>query len=400
MRKLPASATGRNKNTKIDEAKTKPPSVGQVRPASQPWDGNCDHAMAPRAVFKSQYPRRGGWCGIPGLTAVECSVNADFCGYASPIVKPTSPMIVRIAHMASRFVVIWILLFGAIALLWPSPFLPIKAHIDLLLGVVMFGMGMTLTAEDFRRVARTPLAVGVGIAGQFVIMPLAGFLIAKALNLPWEIAVGVVLVGVCPSGTASNVVTYLAGADVALSVSVTAINTMLSPLLTPLLLKLFAGGYVQVEAVKMFTNILMVVVVPVVAGLAFNTFLPRLSRRLTPFCPLVSVLGIVLIVSYIIAANSGRLSSFGPLVVLAVILHNTAGYAGGYWLARAARLSEAQCRAIAFEIGIQNSALDIQLATKFYSAHAAMTLPGAFFSVWQNLSGPALASWWARKKTR
>jgi BASS family bile acid:Na+ symporter len=206
------------------------------------------------------------------------------------------------------------------------------------------------------------------------------------------------MVGCCPSGTASNVMAYLARADVALSVTVTAVNTLLAPLLTPVLLDLLAGQYIRVPISEMFIDIMTVVVAPVAAGLLLNHFAPQFTRRIAPLAPVISVAGIILIVSFIIARNAGRLSDFGWLLLLSVSLHNAAGYAGGYWLAKLCRLPEPQCRAIACEIGIQNSALDIELATKFYSGHKAIPLPGALFSLWQNLSGPVLAWYWSRKK--
>ncbi len=302
----------------------------------------------------------------------------------------------RVLAAVPRFVVVWIILFSAIAWWWPAPFLPVGSYISHILGVVMLGMGLTLGLADFRRVFTAPRPIAVGVVAQFAMMPLAGFLIARTLDLPWELAVGLILVGCCPSGTASNVMAYLAGADVALSVTVTAINTMLAPLLTPLLLKLFAGQYVEVEALQMFQNILYVVVLPVAAGVAINMLLPRAASRLAIIAPVISVAGIVVIVAFIVARNSGAMAVFAPLLVAAVLMHNAVGYASGYWLGRLARLPERQCRTLAFEIGIQNSALDIQLATKFYAAHKAMTLPGALFSLLQNITGPALAAWWRR----
>jgi len=311
--------------------------------------------------------------------------------------QPRGSLLTRIGDAGSRFLLLWIILFGAIAYLAPQPFLPLGGYIRPLLALIMFGMGITLTFEDFRRVFIAPKAVCVGIVGQFLVMPLAGLLIARALRLPPELAVGTIMVGTCPSGTASNVICYLARADVALSVTVTAINTMLAPILTPLLLRFYAGQYVHVEAGQMFLEILSIVVLPTVAGLLINHYLPRVATSLRPLAPLLSVAGIVLIVSFIIANNAGKLGTFAPIVVLSVALHNATGYLSGYWLARLSRLSEAQCRAIAIEVGVQNSALDIQLAKKFYADLPAMALPGAFFSVWQNLTGPALAAWWNRR---
>jgi BASS family bile acid:Na+ symporter len=302
-----------------------------------------------------------------------------------------------IVQIITRWFAAWVVLFALIAFFMPSMFLPVKPAVPYLLGIIMFGMGMTLTLQDFRRVAVAPRAVSAGIFGQFVIMPLAGWTIAKALRLPPELAVGTILVGTCPSGTASNVMAFLARADVALSVTVTAVNTLLAPVLTPLLLKLLAGAYVHVNATQMFFEILAVVVAPTLAGLALNQYFPRISRRAAPVAPLLSVLGIVLIVSFIVAANKGRISQFGPLLAASVALHNAAGLAGGYWLARLVKLDESQCRAVGIEVGIQNSALDIQLAQKFFSHMPGMTLPGAFFSLWQNLTGPVLASWWSRR---
>lgn len=312
--------------------------------------------------------------------------------------SPPQHIVERAARAASRFLLLWIVLFGLLAYYVPAPFLPIGGYIRALLALIMFGMGITLTFGDFRRVLIAPKAVCAGMVGQFIAMPLAGYLIARLLRLPPELAVGTILVGTCPSGTASNVIAYLARADVALSVTLTAVNTLLAPVLTPLLLKFYAGEYVPVDAGQMFTEILSVVVIPTFAGLLLNHFFPRTARRLSPFAPMLSVVGIVLIVSFIIANNSHVGTRFPAILVLSVALHNAAGYLSGYWIGRATRLPENQCRTIAIELGIQNSALDIQLAKKFYAHLPAMALPGAFFSVWQNISGPALAAWWGREK--
>lgn len=296
--------------------------------------------------------------------------------------------------------VLWILLASAVAYLVPASLRWFQPFIVPGLGVIMLGMGMTLLPEDLRRAARRWPAVLVGVVAQFGFMPLIGFAIVHTLRLSPEIVLGVLLVCCCPGGTASNVIAYLAGADVALSISMTAVSTLLSPLATPALLSLYAGQSVQVSFADQAVAIAEVVVLPVLAGLAMRTVLERSGRtRVAALAaavfPSLSVLFIVLIVGCIVALNADRLATFGLGVAAAVALVNAAGYASGYGLGRALGFDRRTARTVAIEVGMQNSGLGVALANTFFGA--ATALPSAFFSLWHNLTGPALASYWSTR---
>lgn len=285
-------------------------------------------------------------------------------------------------------------MLGSIVAFFVPQFASLTAYIAPLLGVVMFGMGLTLTGQDFVRVFKKPLYVAVGVAAQFTIMPLLALLLAVSFRLPQELAAGVILLGCCPGGTASNVITYLAKGDVPLSVTMTSVSTVLAPLLTPLLILILAGSWLPVDAGGLFVSILQIVLLPVLAGVLVNTFLGRAVRRVTPVLPLVSVVAIVVIVMAVVAASRENLLTVGPLVFVIVVAHNLAGLALGYGLGRVAGVSPSGRRAISIEVGMQNSGLAVALATVHFGGLAA--LPGAIFSIWHNVSGPALATYWSR----
>jgi BASS family bile acid:Na+ symporter len=289
----------------------------------------------------------------------------------------------------------WAILGAAVALLWPGFLTPLASGIVPLLGVVMFGMGLTLTASDFMEVARRPLLIAAGTAMQFGIMPLAAWAIGHALSLSPELLAGLVLVGACPGGTASNVITYLAKGDVALSISLTTVSTLAAVLLTPALTWLYVGQSVPVPVVAMLVSILNVVILPVVAGVIINRYWgPRLAG-LSHVFPVISVAAIVVIIAIVVALNAGSVAALAAPAAVAVVLHNGAGLAGGYGVARIVGMDTRTCRTIAIEVGMQNSGLGVALANQFFSAAAA--LPGALFSVWHNLSGSLLAGYWARR---
>ncbi len=267
------------------------------------------------------------------------------------------------------------------------------------LGVIMLGMGVTLLPTDFARVVQRWRAVAAGAAAQFGIMPLAGLLVSRLLGLPPELAVGVLLVCCCPGGTASNVIVYLAGADVALSISLTAVTTLLSPLLTPALLLLYAGESIDVSAAAQAVTIAKIVLLPVLAGLAIRVWLEgrdstAWTARILSWLPLLSMTFIVLIVGCIVALNAERMASVGIAVGAAVVLTNAIGLLGGYTAARVLAFDRITARTLAIEVGMQNSGLGVALASAHFSA--ATALPSALYSLWHNLSGPALASWWRR----
>jgi BASS family bile acid:Na+ symporter len=300
------------------------------------------------------------------------------------------------SSIASQYFAVWVVLASAIALLRPSTFLFLLPHIGIVLGVIMFGMGMTLSLADFRRVATRPAAVGAGVGAQFVVMPLLAFGIARLLSLPPELAAGFVLLGASPGGTASNVITYLARGDVALSVTLTATSTVLSPLLTPLLTLWLAGQWLAVPVGALFLSIFQIVLVPVVLGVVARRHLSSVVDRSVEVMPLLSVTAIVAIVGAIVGRNAEQILSIGPLILLGVIAHNGLGLLLGFGVGSTLRLGSAQRRTLSVEVGMQNSGLAVALAAAHFGPAAA--IPAALFSVWHNVTGPLLATIWVRRE--
>ncbi len=288
--------------------------------------------------------------------------------------------------------------WAAVGAVWayatPAVFTPLKGAISPLLGVIMFGMGMTLRAEDFRYLITQPSAVWIGVGLQFLLMPFFGWLVGKGLRLPPALFAGHVLVGCCPGGTASNVISYLAKADVALSITLTSLTTLLAVVLTPALTWLYMGHVVPVPVGGMLLSILQIIIIPVALGVIINTLWGRHVKRIAHLFPLMSVLGIVAAIATVVALNQANIARAGCFVVLGVILHNGLGLAGGYWLAKWLGLSEPQARTVSIEVGMQNSGLGVALAIKHFTPLAA--LPSAIFSIWHNLSGSLLAWHWSR----
>ncbi len=290
---------------------------------------------------------------------------------------------------------IWAIILSAVALLHPGTFLPYNKAIPFLLGLVMFGMGMTLTLRDFLLVFKRPKVVITGTVLQYTLMPLAGFSIAKALDLSPELTAGVVLLGCCPGGTASNVICYLAKGDVALSIVLTSVSTLISFIMTPLLTWIYIGQNIDVDTHGMLISILQIVIVPIIMGIAINSLLGARIRNIRNFFPALSVTTIVFIIAIIMATNRETVISAGILITTAVIVHNLLGLASGYGLSRLMGLSEIEARTIGIEVGMQNSGLSAALAIKHFTAAAA--LPGALFSIWHNISGSFAASYWAER---
>jgi BASS family bile acid:Na+ symporter len=291
---------------------------------------------------------------------------------------------------------LWALLAVLLAWLVPGALIPMKAAIVPLLGLVMFAMGVTLTAEDFLAVLRRPFPVALGVALQFLLMPLLAWGLTKLAGLSPQLAIGLILVGCSPGGTASNVICYLAKGDVALSITLTTVSTLLAIVATPLLTLLYAGATVPVPASGMLLTILKVILVPVLLGVLVNHYFHRQLAAVRDFFPVVSMLAIVLIVGIIVALNHAQFETMVPGITLLVILHNLAGMAGGYWVPRWLGRDVRECRTLAIEVGMQNSGLAVALAVKYYTATAA--LPGALFSIWHNLSGAMLAALWGRRQ--
>ena len=288
-----------------------------------------------------------------------------------------------------------VLLSAVIGLIFPDVFSHIKPKvINPLLGVIMFGMGLTLKFDDFKVVFSRPRDVIVGCLAQFTVMPLLAWVLARIFGLDQALTVGVILVGCCPGGTASNVITYLAKGDLALSVGMTGVSTLLAPILTPLLVLLLAGQSVDVDVVAMFLSILWVVILPIVAGLIIKRLWPTQTEKATAYLPALSSVTICFIVLIIIAANAHKLLTGGLIIILVVMLHNILGLALGYLIGRILKLESSKRKAISIEVGMQNSGLASSLATLHFAAYPMATIPGAIFSVWHNISGAIVARYY------
>ena len=291
----------------------------------------------------------------------------------------------------------WVVLFSGFALWMPEVFVWLKAYIPWMLGIIMFGMGMTMTVADFKGVLQSPKAVLIGVAAQFMVMPGLAFALCKLFELPPEIAIGVILVGCCPGGTASNVITYMAKGNTALSVACTSVSTLLAPLLTPAIFYLLASQWIEINALSMLVSILQVVLFPIVLGLIARSLMKRQAEAYIQVMPLISVMAIVAIVAAIIAGSRAQIFQSGLLILGIVMLHNGLGYLLGFGASRLLRLPYADCKAVAIEVGMQNSGLGVALAAAHFAASPVTALPSAIFSLWHNISGPALASYWAGK---
>lgn len=304
----------------------------------------------------------------------------------------------QISNFFGKYMAIIVLIVAAVSLFFPKTVSFIKtSYVNYILMIVMFGMGLTLKLEDFKVVFTRPKDIIIGAIAQFTIMPLLAFLLSIAFKLPPELAVGVILVGTCPGGTSSNVMTYLAKGDVALSVGMTSVSTILAPFATPLLTLLYAGQKVDVNAVSMFISIVQVVILPIALGFIINKFFYKFTNSIKEILPLISVLAIVAIVAAVVSANSQRLMQVGYLVIIVVVLHNSLGYLLGYMLAKLFRLNNAKCKAVSIEVGMQNSGLATSLAATHFASMALATVPGAIFSVWHNISGSIVANIMASK---
>ncbi|MDY3920245.1 MAG: bile acid:sodium symporter family protein [Candidatus Limivivens sp.] len=297
----------------------------------------------------------------------------------------------RLADLLSRYIGVVIIVFGILAFFVPQGFSWAVDKTTLLLGIAMFGMGLTIKAEDFRILLKRPRDMLIGCVAQFTIMPLAAFALAKLFRLSPDLAIGVILVGCCPGGTASNVITYIAGGDVALSVGMTILSTLLAPVLTPALVYVLGGSWVEVSFFAMMMSVVKVVLIPVVVGIILHEIFGKKVDQIRDFLPLVSVTAIVLLISGIIATNREKILACGLLVAAVVILHNVLGLALGYFAAKLLHLEPEKATAVAIEVGMQNSGLAISLATANFAANPLATLPGAIFSVWHNISGSVFA---------
>jgi BASS family bile acid:Na+ symporter len=301
----------------------------------------------------------------------------------------------RVSRFVSKYFVVWVVLASGAALANPAPFVPVLNYVTPLLGLIMLGMGLTLQPADFGRLVDRPVDVGIGAVTQWIVMPLAAYGLYLALDLPEAVGLGLVLVGAAPGGTASNVMTYLGRGDVALSVAITTLTTLAAPVVMPAWTLFVLGEGVDVTFAEMFVSIVQIVIVPVVLGFAVRYLLDRRAPRAAAVgvdvFPVVSVAAIVAIVAGVVGANVENILTAGALVILAVVVHNGIGLGAGFAVGRAAGMSDDRARTCAFEVGLQNSGLAVALATSLFSPAAAL-IP-ALFSVWHNVSGPALASY-------
>jgi len=291
---------------------------------------------------------------------------------------------------------LWALLFSGLAYFQPQLFLGFKSSIIPLLSIIMLSMGLTLKIQDFKQVLFNRRALVVGVCLQFFVMPLTALLITRLFNFDTELTIGMLLVGSVAGGTASNVMCYLAKGDTALSISMTATSTIFGVVFTPLLVALLVGHGVDIPVLAMLTSLVKIVLVPVSLGVILNTFLYEKVIKIQPLLPYVSMFTITFIIAIVVALSAPSLAEIGPLLVLAVILHNTVGLVLGYSVTRLMGFDEKVCRTISLEVGLQNSGLATALAIKFFTPVAA--LPGTIFSIWHNVSGAILASYWSKRK--
>ena len=302
-------------------------------------------------------------------------------------------MLKKICDFSTKYMAAIILGVAVVSLFIPETALWIQTSwINNLLMLVMFGMGLTLNPKDFLMVLRHPREILIGGVTQFTIMPILAFTLGKLFGLDTALLVGVVLVGTCPGGTASNVMTYLAKGDVALSVGMTSVNTLFAPVLTPLITYLFLKTSVDIDVVAMFFSIIKVVIVPIGLGILMTKLWGNLTQKASAYLPFISVVAIALIIASVVSHNADRILKTGFVIFAVVMLHNLLGYAAGFGIASLLRMNTSQKKAMSMEIGMQNSGLAASLAMTSFPNLAMATVPGAIFSVWHNISGGILAA--------
>jgi len=342
-----------------------------------------------------------GLCLVSGLTMLLGS-RFDLAGVSFVLGQVLLAVAVR-GYESLKGFSYTLVIFAAVtmAMFFPQYFVEYNGFkfsslITPLLQLIMFGMGTAMSVHDFAGVIRMPKGVLVGTINHFTIMPLLGFTLASLFHFPPEIAAGVILIGCSPCGMASNVISYLAGANLALSITLTTVSTFLAPVLTPLLMKLLAGEFVEIDVMKMTWDITKIVIFPVGAGLLFNALLKGKLRWLDAAMPLASMSGIALIIVVITASGRESLLDIGLALVVASLIHNTVGYFLGYWSARLFRMPERDCRTIAIEVGMQNGGLASGIAKEMGKV-ATVGLAPAVFGPLMNITGSLLASWWQRR---
>lgn len=303
------------------------------------------------------------------------------------------------SQFISKYFTGLVILLAVLSYLDPQPGVGIAPYTSYLLMIVLFGMGLSLRIEDFKRIGKNPIPVVLGTIAHYVIMPGLAFLLVHLFHLEGPAAAGVILVGSCPSGTSSNVMAYLAGGDVALDVSIGFLSTLLAPFIIPLLVSTLAGSYVDVPASQMFLNTVKIVLIPIVLGVAVHTIFGHKVDKVNHVTPLISQTAILLIIVAVFSANHSQFTNTKTLLIVPVVmLHNLLGYLLGFVFAKIVHLNKPQQKAITFEVGMQDSALGATLAMKFFSPEAAIA--STIFSVWHNISGSILSSWWRNKSLK
>jgi bile acid:Na+ symporter, BASS family len=301
----------------------------------------------------------------------------------------------KIAFWIEQKFLLLAILLTALALSYPPLFTWFSPYISQLLGIVMFGMGLTLEVTDFQKIWEKRLLVLAGISLQFLIMPLLGWSIATVMQLPRDEFIGLVIVGCCPGGTASNVITYIARANVPLSVVLTLSTTLLAPIVTPILIYLSVRTKIDLDVLPLMTSIFWIIIFPLVDGLIIRRLLRKQIQPIVNIFPAVSIVFLLLIIACIVGLNRNNILTFPVSIIVAVMIHNILGLILGYWGGRFLKMDEADCRTVGIEVGMQNSALGVALASQFVSPAAA--LPSAIFSLWHNLSGITVAKYWSKK---
>ncbi len=289
------------------------------------------------------------------------------------------------------------IIISIVAINFPALLADYDKAIVPMLGIVMFAMGMTLKPADFKRISEEPALIVIGVCLQYVLMPLIAWSLSLLLDLPVLLATGLILLGACPGGTASNVICFLARGDVALSISLTAVSTLLAAVVTPLIMLVYADQNIDVPVLNMMKNLMLIVVAPVLCGVLINSLCQQRIQRVKLFLPLLSVLFIIFIIGVIVAKNQAHITELGLLLFMAVVLHNLLGLIAGYSIPKLMGYDEAICKTISIEVGMQNSGLAVVLANQYFTTLAA--LPGAIFSIWHNISGSIIAVIWSEKKT-
>lgn len=287
------------------------------------------------------------------------------------------------------------LIAAVIGFIFPMQLSTLSNWVPYLLGIVMLGMGLTIDPKDFKIIFQAPRSVIIGVVLQYTIMPLSAFLIVKLFHLPPEIAIGVILVGCCPGGTSSNVMSYLANANVALSVAITSVSTLLAPFLTPALIYLFAHEWLQVSFISMFWSVVQVILIPIIIGFVLQKLFKTFADKTATALPIVSVVAISLILASVVGSSKAQILATGLLIFAVVILHNLIGYVLGYTFAKILKLDRPDKKAVSIEVGMQNSGLAVSLATVHFNPLSAV--PGAVFSLIHNITGPILAKYWNKR---